>query len=287
MSRSRPPNYEQLLTSLTELARLFWTLGQRSRWQPSQRSVAMRDRQEPSLVVANWDDVQHLSHVIQGTTVAWAMSAHDHMRGLIRLLERPSRLYAAQSVMRGLLEASARCWYCVDQAVPASERARRTLNENFYSLHEVAVLRESAGVEAVGARDELRQMCEAAQALGFDVKRKESRAPCLGEPRPASTRLSTWMLGSPDGLTFRTSSGVAHAGPMALLRVAGPGSELWQALPDPEGAIALDDDSLHAEYLDAAVAFYKMAVRVSGYFNWANADWDAEFNDAFDVWLRW
>jgi len=72
------PSSKQLLVSLTEMAQRFWTRGQKSGWQPAQESFALQDRTEAGLVAVHWDDVQHLAHVVQGTTVT--IRAHDHVR---------------------------------------------------------------------------------------------------------------------------------------------------------------------------------------------------------------
>src|SRR4051794_37933143 len=106
------------------MAEAFWRLGQRHLWEPRPESLAARDQEEPSLVVADWDGVPQLGRMVTRTAVVLAVSANDHLHSTARLLSPPQRLWAAHSTIRGLLEAAARAWFISDPSTSAHERAR-------------------------------------------------------------------------------------------------------------------------------------------------------------------
>jgi hypothetical protein len=134
------------------------------------------------------DKLEAGEHLAFGHAVAGMIVAEDHMAALARLVHPQfNNPFAAQTISRASIEASARVWYLMDPAIDRQTRLSRWLTELVHETRELMKLRTIDENEIL---ERLTVIARVANRFNLPVQRdRRGRATAIGSARPQSGAL--------------------------------------------------------------------------------------------------
>lgn len=243
-------------------------------------------------------------HEAQMLPFALLMVIEDHFYGLAATLLAKKTIIASVSLIRPILEASARCYYLIAPGIGFEERARRGLNIRLQQRVETLnIVNDPSDRSPTGARirDEAARRLDAlvrgAIDAGHEVREGKGdrlppgiAAPRWVEPRiPSAQQLIGALFQGDDIAPFfhRFTSGVLHAQTHALAPfiVADEG----QLLPTGDYRVPFGvSGSMMAPLLAGPVsATYYLIEWACSYYGWPVAQWQRDGLPTLVKWRRW
>jgi hypothetical protein len=148
------------------------------------------------------------------------LAAEQHLVALALILGKTDLTWPVVTLLRSILEASARAWWLLDPALQPLERVGRAMSEELYSCNESAKLPSSL-------RPNLDLGVFERSAVSAGLAWLPGNPPSVGARRPSSTNLTSTFVNAIGGregeVRYRWSSGVVHGtvhGLMSHVRLA-------------------------------------------------------------------
>ena len=161
--------------------------------------------------------------------------ALDHLGSHSRLLRSPLPAFAGMTMMRVVLDATARAWWLFDADIDFRERHRRVLNERLHSFYERLKLERDLEMDMSETQGRISDVREHARRLDYPVAESGR---CVGQGRPSTLELVQAMhdddFRQPAVVIYRSASAIMHSVPWGVMQMVATGAEVRPGVYEAE-----------------------------------------------------
>src|SRR6266540_267898 len=198
-------------TILGGLAQTARELAAEAAWDPVPGSIAHTELQAQPELVDSWSD-----EPVEGAYSLARLAlycAEDHLLAIEQLLRvEDVQRYAIETIVRTVIEASARAWWLLDPAIDVQERVARFMTERLFGLSDRLQLERMVGEPTQQTGEIIDRITASAARKKFSVVSCGRGLSAVERCRPNSADLIERFFGGDDlgRAVYKLLSQVAH-----------------------------------------------------------------------------